>query len=358
MIVPSTVHRVIRVQAGHPAFFLLILLLAPALAPANQEQAKPEAGPPAAAQAKADTKPAEYVGSETCQTCHEDIFKAFAKNPHEVVETHGKRNWKGKACESCHGPGSKHAESADAADIISFKSLQPDQADQRCLQCHLNGKTNVGRILGSHARNQVACTACHSIHLAMNNPEPRAALPNPIPFTDPVLKRPNAQGRPPLQYAVVNQLCAGCHTSVWQDFQRPHKHPLDRNAMSCVDCHNPHGTFLRSSIQTFAANEPGCYKCHGEKRGPFIYEHAPVRLEGCSTCHEPHGSANPRMLNRAQVMFQCLECHSNVASPQPQAGTIGGIPPAFHDLRSPRFRNCTICHVKIHGSNVSPVFTR
>jgi hypothetical protein len=33
-----------------------------------------------------------------------------------------------------------------------------------------------------------------------------------------------------------------------------------------------------------------CVKCHGDKRGPFTFEHAPVRLEGCGACHQPHGS--------------------------------------------------------------------
>ncbi len=64
-----------------------------------------------------DNKPAAYVGSTTCQMCHEDIFNAFQKNPHAVVETDKKRGWETKACESCHGPGSKHADSASAADI-------------------------------------------------------------------------------------------------------------------------------------------------------------------------------------------------------------------------------------------------
>jgi DmsE family decaheme c-type cytochrome len=108
-------------------------------------------------------------------------------------------------------------------------------------------------------------------------------------------------------------------------------------------------------MQTVSANEPGCMKCHGDKRGPFVFEHAPVKLEGCASCHEPHGSANPRMLTRHEVRFQCLECHSNTMAPQPVGATAvaGGIPPAFHDLRNPRFRNCTICHIKIHGSHVN-----
>src|SRR6516164_9864949 len=106
----------------------LTLLLLPVLAAgisftsvlgAQDQQDKPGAPgqpPPQAAADKAqaappDNKPATYVGSTTCQGCHEDMFHAFEKNPHAVVDTDKKRGWENNACESCHGPGSKHAES-------------------------------------------------------------------------------------------------------------------------------------------------------------------------------------------------------------------------------------------------------
>jgi DmsE family decaheme c-type cytochrome len=138
--------------------------------------------------------------------------------------------------------------------------------------------------------------------------------------------------------------------------------------MSCTDCHNPHGAVRPETMRVSFGNEPGCYRCHSDKRGPFVFEHAPVRFEGCPACHEPHGSANPRMLIRHEVRLVCLECHAN-NPPVPTPGAankaatstmnnLGQIPPAFHDLRSPRFQNCTVCHVKIHGSYVDRNFTR
>jgi len=325
-LVEST-RRARRLPAARGAVLLAMAALFTAASWGAQDKPAAPAPPPAANQ------PAEYVGSQTCQMCHEDLFNAFQKNPHQQVETGNKHGWATRACESCHGPGSKHADSASAADIRNPPKLKPAEADKICLTCHLNQPTHVGRINSSHARNQVSCTACHSIH---------ANGPN---------------GLVPRKQADINKLCAGCHADVWASFQRPYKHRLPEGAMSCVDCHNPHGSFLPRSIQTVSANEPGCFKCHGDKVGPFTYEHAPVRVEGCMACHQPHGSANPRMLTRHEVRFVCLECHSNLPTPVP-AATLGTIPPAIHDLRSPRFQNCNLCHQKVHGSYVSRDFLK
>ena len=285
--------------------------------------------PGAPAPAPTDNKPAQYVGSDTCQGCHEDIFAAFQKNPHHEVETSKKYKFDTKACESCHGPGSKHAESAEAADIKNPAKLKPAAADRTCLGCHLNRPTQVGRINGSHAKNEVACVACHSVH--KNGPNGLVAR----------------------KAADVNQLCAGCHGDIWASFQQPFRHRLPEGAMSCVDCHNPHGSFLPHNVQTAQANEPGCFKCHGNKAGPFAFEHAPVRLDGCPACHMPHGSPNARMLTRSEVRFVCLECHSNLPTPTAAANAaLGSVAPASHNLFSPQIRECTVCHQQVHGSYV------
>jgi len=328
-----------RSRAACTAGLTIILLLGVQGGRAADSQAAQQAKPAGAAQPAVQTpekpaeppKPAEYVGSDTCQGCHEDIFNAFQKNPHHEVESEKKRGWQGKACESCHGPGSKHAESMNAADIINPAKLRPSETDRLCLKCHLNQPTHVGRISSAHAKNQVSCVSCHSIH---------ANGPNGL-----VTRKPME----------VNQQCAKCHADIWTSFQRTYRHRLPEGAMSCVDCHNPHGTFLPRSLQTVNANDPGCLKCHGDKRGPFTFEHPPLKMEGCAVCHEPHGSANPRMLTRAEVRFVCLECHSNLPA-APVGKTLGTVPPALHDLRSPRFQNCTICHQKVHGSYVDRDF--
>src|SRR5437763_2127646 len=105
------------------------------------QEPKPEAAKPA----ETSNQPATYVGSQTCQGCHEDIYNNFQKSPHSVMEREKGRGWDGKACESCHGPASKHAESADAALIRNPGKLAAAQADRICLSCHVNSPTHVSR---------------------------------------------------------------------------------------------------------------------------------------------------------------------------------------------------------------------
>ena len=77
--------------------------------------------------------------------------------------------------------------------------------------------------------------------------------------------------------------------------------------MACSDCHNPHGSTGPTLLVKNSVNET-CYTCHAEKRGPFLWEHAPV-VDNCTNCHTPHGSANAPLL-KARAPWLCQDCHS------------------------------------------------
>ena len=162
------------------------------LAQESKQKAAPGAKP--AAKPKAD-----YIGSETCQGCHEEVAKAFLKNPHQLLEKDKQRGWEAKACESCHGPGSVHAESTSADDIRNPKKLPPSQVDKSCLGCHRGNPTHAGRIMNGHARNEVWCTGCHTIH--------GSDQAHVYPY-----KAPD-----------INKKCESCHFSIWTSFQRPYQ---------------------------------------------------------------------------------------------------------------------------------------
>jgi len=126
---------------------------------------------------------------------------------------------------------------------------------------------------------------------------------------------------------------------------------VNEGLVSCSDCHDPHGTFEKKGLKSAAQQDAVCVKCHTETAGPFVYEHAAVKTEGCTACHFPHGGPNPRLLNRANVNTICLECHSPSNNFTAFALATG---PAHN--QATQYQSCTICHTDIHGSNTHPHF--
>ncbi len=83
---------------------------------------------------------ATYVGSDTCQSCHEDSYKRMAGTVHwKKMTAASTGNGTGQlpnGCESCHGPGSAHVEGGgDPAKIFAFS---PGSAVfcNPCRSCH------------------------------------------------------------------------------------------------------------------------------------------------------------------------------------------------------------------------------
>ncbi|MGH9522004.1 MAG: DmsE family decaheme c-type cytochrome [Terriglobales bacterium] len=263
---------------------------------------------------------ATYVGADTCKGCHEDIYtKSFQNTPHFALIKDGKHG-----CEDCHGPGSAHVEGGgDPTKIIRLETLSAAQASDRCMSCHQANLENANFHQSIHLSAGVGCLSCHSPHHA-------TAPTNLLVKAQPLL-------------------CYGCHTQQKAEFARPFRHRVDVGLLQCTDCHNPHGTQTQKQLRTVASGFDICTKCHTEKKGPFVFEHPPVKQEGCTSCHVPHGSTNPRLLRVSFVNNLCLQCHTAVAG-----NNIPGIP-SFHNQNT-KYQSCTTCHTQIHGSNFDEYF--
>lgn len=266
--------------------------------------------------------PADLVGSEVCATCHAEEVKNFEGNPHSRLAL--MHSGKGVTCESCHGAGKAHVESGgDATKIFQFSKATARQVDDKCSGCHAASHPNFAR--SAHGEAGVSCTSCHSTHKFESEA-------NMLKVSQP-------------------QLCYSCHTDVKPAFSQPFHHKVNEGLMSCSDCHDPHGSFQAKNLKSAADQNAVCTKCHSETAGPFVYEHPPIKTEGCVSCHSPHGSPNPRLLTRNNVNALCMQCHTmagNFTAP----GT-----PSFHNQAN-QYQACTVCHVQIHGSNSSFVFFR
>ena len=149
-------------------------------------------------------------------------------------------------------------------------------------------------------------------------------------------------------------VCFTCHQDQKAQANKFSHHPIPEGKIACSDCHNPHGSAGPKLLVKNTVTET-CYTCHAEKRGPFLWEHQPV-TEDCSNCHTPHGS-NITPLLKSRPPFMCDECHDGTHnSVSPVAGNAAGIQGGLtgapaNPSASYTGRACMNCHSMVHGSN-------
>jgi DmsE family decaheme c-type cytochrome len=269
-------------------------------------------------------------GADRCLVCHAeetDTFSAAAI----FKSKHGHRGDArapfgpgGLQCEACHGPGARHAAkgSKKTLTINAFKAssfLPVETRNGACLTCHENNSRTAWHI-GAHDRSRLACTDCHKVHVER----------------DAVLTKSTEQ-----------EVCFRCHTKQRADFQKASAHPVRSGRMGCSDCHNVHGTSNPAMLTKPTLNQ-ACYSCHADKRGPVLWEHAPV-AEDCSLCHSAHGSVRAALLTKTPPLL-CQQCHTSASHPA-IARTGAALPGAAAGSAFLLVGSCTNCHSQVHGSN-------
>ncbi len=298
-----------------------ILVLLCGVAPTLEAQSKSSSQTNAAPSAPAT--PGEYAGAESCKTCHEEVYKSWETSAHwkQTLKEGGIAK---HGCEDCHGPAAAHvADPADTSKLFLFEKASTKEINARCLTCHAGGPQHMNTINSVHSKNDVSCISCHSPH-------------HPATTEHLLVKS-------------TPELCYSCHLQQKPQFDMPFHHRVNEGLIQCVDCHNPHGTVKPKQVRTSSQQDAICFTCHADKQGPFVFEHDPVKTEGCQSCHVPHGSPNQHMLRFSTVNLLCLQCHT-ASSFSAAPGT-----PSFHN-QSAQFQACTLCHTQIHGSNFDRFF--
>lgn len=147
------------------------------------------------------------------------------------------------------------------------------------------------------------------------------------------------------------EVCYTCHKQQRAESHKVSTHPLDVAKIACSDCHNPHGSAGPKLLKKNTVVET-CFTCHAEKRGPYLFEHQPV-TEDCTNCHTPHGS-NISPLLKSRAPFLCVECHDG---PHASGSIVGPnaagkqFAPSITPSNNNVGRACMNCHVQVHGSN-------
>ena len=267
--------------------------------------------PPSALAADADAE---------CLDCHEGEFtEPFNVGWH--VHANARGGGEAGSCTACHGPSVAHLEKPRKNDTDIMFLDSPELAEQQnssCLNCHEDAKR--GWWAGSaHQQEDLSCTSCHQVHTSVDKTAAREEQ---------------------------SSTCYSCHTEVRSAASLRSRHPIHEGQTSCSDCHQTHGSANESLLSAPTLND-SCYGCHAEKRGPYLFEHAPVS-EDCSTCHLPHGSVNDALLV-ARTPFLCQQCHSAAFHPS-QLNSGSGLP-ANGASPSLLGKNCMNCHNAVHGSN-------
>ena len=210
--------------------------------------------------------PAAQQTAPNCQTCHSEFADSWARSAHgmALADPDFREVWVAQ--------GSPHA----------------------CLACHATGYDSA---TDTWEAEGVTCEACHA----------------PVPANHP---------QEPAPIDRTSQSCGSCHTEGLFEWQAS-KHR--QAGLACVNCHDPHGTQLRSADPSDL-----CSTCHSDLGTRFTHSAHSRQGLTCADCHltpveGEKGQAHSERDHSFRVSLStCNSCHS-VEMHDP--GTIHNVSP-------------------------------
>ncbi len=312
---------------------------------------------------------------DLCYMCHDT--KNTEKNVHPPTEEGD--------CILCHSPHSSPYK----------KLLKENPTAKLCYQCHDSEipKTNI-----IHKPVQEGkCTQCHDPHQSNNNSfliekkpqlcfkchekqskESKMSNIHP-PFDDDCSNCHNSHNSPYKNLLTENTptLCFNCHEGQDQIANSESVHKVITDRKNCSNCHSPHAS--NNDKFLIKQNTNLCYSCHNKtikeknttleniylkvKNGKSI--HAPIELDGCESCHNPHYSKYSFLLNynfpdnnyveaSVENFALCFECHDSDLLTEENTNSAtnfrnGNKNMHFLHINGKKGRNCNLCH-DMHAS--------
>ena len=262
-----------------------------------------------------------------CLGCHESgpFKQKFMHGPAAVGN-----------CTECHDPHQ-----------AAVKALLKEPVRNLCLKCHADFAASMKEAVFVHPPvKEGPCSACHNPH--------GSAVPMFLKMKSP-------------------ELCLDCHTKIKKSLAAvkvPHK-PVQGEG-GCSNCHSAH--FSKAKALLSSDEMSVCLGCHGtDKLGsPPLrnikkdiegkkFLHGPIKQGSCKACHDPHGSANFRMLRGAypKGLYApytegsydgCLICHEKNLLRFPDTTIYTKFRNGnrnlhwVHVAKSRKGRTCRICH--------------
>jgi predicted CXXCH cytochrome family protein len=320
---------------------------------------------------------------DLCVGCHEDIGGriASAKTVHDPAED----------CTDCHAP---HGGSVEAL----LHGIEEDDLKPLCFECH--DEEMVQDEYAHGPAEQGECTLCHDPHASSESAlllaeglelcgdchddvveqvESAEYVHAPVEDSCTDCHNPHSGPRPQMLQAAKRQLCNECHDDIVDEAENSAvDHAPTVTKDECLNCHSPHASDNPANL--LKPQRELCLDCHNkplESGGSTLIDmqrlllhnkewHAPIREDGCSGCHQPHGSANARILkepfpSRFYADFDpdlyslCFSCHEELAVTVQWTRTLTGFRDGdrnlhfLHVARERRGRSCRACH-EVHAS--------
>ena len=258
-------------------------------------------------------------GSSLCYECHDKKDKL--KNIHPPVA--------GGECVLCHNPHSSDYDKfliKNPPDLcytcheskIKEEYKHPPVEAGECLSCHNPHESDNERLL----KKKDICYECH------DRKDKKKFTHAPVAGGEcPSCHNPHSSKNKSLLLKKDNDLCLNCHSDKEEALKKETVHPPAGE--DCKNCHNPHGTDFAYQLNNkmndlcFSCHDKEGFKLHvlsgvmGRSGGhPLEGKKDPSNPErdmSCISCHNPHGTDTPKLWNfGAKSKFElCRGCHQD-----------------------------------------------
>jgi predicted CXXCH cytochrome family protein len=236
------------------------------------------------------------ASSDLCRGCHNvaDVKVRRAHNPFSIEKA---------ACESCHAPhGSNHK------GLIKTVA-HPPFGQGRCGACH---QVNSSDPVKTFLQGQELCYTCH----AKQAQDFRKKLVHKPVAGGQCLgcHTPHASEDKGLLGGRERVVCLNCHTQTQEKFKVSKAfHPASVADGKCSICHAPHASdqrwlFSKDSLQTCST----CHQSHAalsHPMGPGVVDPRDKQPLTCLSCHDPHGTQLATFITFPKERELCIQCH-------------------------------------------------
>ena len=238
-----------------------------------KEESKKLTDPPAKKSFERECAACHYAGFTLTETPEGKFIAGSVndKNGELDIDGDGIPNELNMGCETCHGPGSAHAEDEASVSIVNPGKLASERASTICVQCHSRPQGHLGNDSPVDVANR------------MMSPGTSGNT-----FLTQFTSREDAAEKDFWPDGIHSK----AHHQQGSDFIKTSKYRNDRHLVACYDCHDPHGEAEFAHQRTAALDSTkACNQCHEKQTD--MKKHvkettkctvAPDKI-ACTSCH-------------------------------------------------------------------------